>query len=118
MHAQNQYFHKVDYIVTDCPSWLPAFYEWHYKGFNLVQEASRNYTESIKKMGITIKDFILTRHYDYKQNGRYENEDEAKLIDSNLPIYAHNNSIKHTMLNKNATDQIWNIMDLANVKRK
>jgi len=43
--------------------------------------------------------FFLSRPYKYQKDGRYESEEEAKLIDSKIKIALEAQSIKYTDFN-------------------
>jgi hypothetical protein len=76
---------KVDYIVTDCPLGLCAAYEIYYEGetrttirglFKAVR-ARQELEGRVKHL-----DFHLMRQFEFKKEGRYETEEEARRVDN------------------------------------
>lgn len=75
---------KVDYIVTDCPLGLcPAYEAFHSPGqtvlWDLFKSVRKNQVDSGRVKHL---DFHLMRQHPFKQEGRYETEEEARRVDN------------------------------------
>lgn len=73
---------KVDYVITDSPIMKDSVYARRY-----ARELPQAYHELLYFLHNNLGDSInilLTRQYDYKQNGRYQTEHEAIDIDKEL----------------------------------
>lgn len=73
---------KVQYIITDSPLILSPMYESFYNnGETLVLESTLKFLEKAKKSNVEHINFMLKRTKKYKQEGRYETEDQAREFD-------------------------------------
>ena len=74
---------KVDYVVTDSPVGLCAAYESFYEpGRTVIWDLYKSTRERQKLEGkVTHLDFHLMRQFEFKREGRYESEDEARRVD-------------------------------------
>ena len=84
--AESLLYGKVDYIVTDSPVMLSAYYADHYQS-----EMSHGVIEAVKGFyGQAVQDghqhvhVFLTRTKPYITAGRWQNEEEAKQIDAGI----------------------------------
>ena len=74
--------HKVDYVITDSPIMKDSVYARRY-----ANELPQSYHELLYFLHGNLGDSInilLTREYDYEENGRYQTEQEAVDIDLEL----------------------------------
>lgn len=75
---------KVDYIITDSPVLMCAYYAQRYCPANFAEgiKASANaFYQQAEKDGHIHHHVFLNRKFPYKKEGRYQEEDEAKEID-------------------------------------
>ncbi len=84
LRAESILWGKVEYIVTDCPLGLSAAYEQFYSpGQTLLANTYKQVRELQATEGIVTNiDVHLMRQFDYKAEGRYETEDQAKKVDN------------------------------------
>ena len=95
MEEESSLFGKVEYIITDSPSFLSAIYLYinHEKSF--MMDTVKEYYEYCKKENVKFKNFILPRNIPYNNKGRYEDEFTAKWIDSMVEIQLYKYNIKY-----------------------
>ncbi len=84
LRTESILYGKVDFIVTDCPLSLSVAYEAFYSpGQTLIANAYKQVRElQIAEGVVTNLDFHLMRQFDYKAEGRYETEEQAKKVDN------------------------------------
>ena len=77
---------KVDYVVTDSPVLLSAYYAEHYKSLvsTGVLEAVKGYYAQAAEDGHRHLHAFLTRTKKYSTAGRWQNEEEARKIDDGI----------------------------------
>lgn len=97
-------YNKVDYIITDSPFTLAAFYAEHYLGQSFLTNSALAMRKLAEEDGIIFKDFVVIRSTTYEATGRYETEDQAKELDQKIELYLANNNIKYSLLNNNYLD--------------
>lgn len=96
---------KVDIIITDSPLPLSVIYD---KGesehfYNLVIEQYNTFNNLM---------VFVEREVPYEDVGRMQNEDEAKVIDTNIKSMLEQNKIEYiTLPTTKAVDSILNIVD-------
>lgn len=94
MKRENSLYGRVDYIITDSPVALGAFYlEYNHK-VNFMTKMVLDFYQDAKIYNITYKNFFLKRPRTYEANGRYENKFEAVTIDKHLKNYLKINNLK------------------------
>lgn len=78
------FYGKVDYVVTDSPLFLSEVYESHYFGnAKLTGGLYKKWLQANKDEMISVN-YFLNRPLKYQQEGRYETEEEAKMIDNKI----------------------------------
>ncbi len=84
--ARREYtiMNKVDFIVTDSPAFLSEFYEQKYYSNHIVRNAMSDYMNSISLAGGEYCNFMLRRNKPYNPHGRYETEEESRVIDQEM----------------------------------
>lgn len=79
---------KVDVIVTDSPILLVGAYQHLFFDGNYIQNTAMEIMKEAKtKYNVEYKNFLLPMRNEVKQEGRFHNEDQIKMIDKYLPIY-------------------------------
>lgn len=101
--AENQLYGKVEWIVTDSPLYLSAIYGDPVKMMPLILENVQKRREY---------NFLLKRHKPYHQNGRFQTENEAKLIDSSTKLFLTQNSIPYVEILANDRERVSTILAL------
>lgn len=87
IRKESMLFDKVDYIITDSPVHLCAFYSDKYAGETItagVLAAIRRYREQLAKDGHQIVEVWVDRNKPYNPAGRYQSEDEARQFDAEI----------------------------------
>lgn len=79
--AEYMLYNKVDYIITDCPLMMGVFYEQFYYGTSLVKQSIDEFLILSKADGIKYHNFLLSRQKEFKDKGRFCDEEGAKRID-------------------------------------
>ena len=74
---------KVDLVVTDCPLGLcPAYEAFHCPGQTVLWDLFKaTRAQQVKEGRVKHLDFHLMRQHAFKQEGRYETEEEARRVD-------------------------------------
>ncbi len=80
-------YDKVDYIVTDSPLWIAAFYENFNTGNDYIEKHVANFTEFAETQGVSYHNFVLNRIFKYDQVGRFHTEEESIKIDYAMKDY-------------------------------
>lgn len=78
---------KVDYIITDSPVMLAAYYAEKYCPPDFasgIKEAARAFYKQSEIDGHKHHHVVLQRNSPYKKEGRYQDEAEAKEIDAGI----------------------------------
>jgi hypothetical protein len=75
---------KVDYVITDCPIGLSVAYEQFYEpGRTVIYDMFKATRKHQANSGrVKHLDFHLMRQFPFKQEGRYETEEEARRVDN------------------------------------
>ena len=91
--ARKEYvlYNKVDFIVTDSPVLLSAFYEEVYSGNSMVKNALPEYMRVARKMGVNHLNFMLKRQKPYDPVGRYQTKEEAEELDGKIEEFLSHN---------------------------
>ena len=76
-HAESHLFNKVEYIVTDSPTLLAAFYQWYYNGNNCLSSACREFYKRAAEDNVKVLNFLLPRKKAYNPKGRLQTEKES-----------------------------------------
>lgn len=84
---ESSLFNKVDYIITDSPVLLGAFYFDYNHNEQFMNQMVQDYYKFAESKGIEFKNYILPRTGSYDPKGRFETEDEAEDIDEGIRLY-------------------------------
>lgn len=87
IRSEAMLFGKVDYIVTDCPVLLGAYYSRRYSAPVVAKgilASVMSFYESASSDGHRHIDVFLNRTKPYNQAGRYENLEQAKDVDAGV----------------------------------
>jgi|APGre2960657404_1045060.scaffolds.fasta_scaffold189783_2 hypothetical protein len=87
---------QVDYIVTDSPVLLSAFYEDKYGNNSAtLTEIIFKYQDEISTEGHTQHNFFMSRGFKYVEAGRYQTEEEARQIDTEMKTFCDHRNVKY-----------------------
>lgn len=84
---ESSLFGKVNYVVTDSPVLLGAFYLEYNHNQDFMNQAVHDYYKFAEKNGVTFKNYVLPRRDDYNPVGRFETEEAARIIDFAIKNY-------------------------------
>lgn len=89
LYRQSRLFDKVDYVISDSPVLLKAFYQNYYSNnkYNSIFDCYKEFENICKEKGIKIYNFFLNRNKPYNPVGRYETEEESNIIGDKLLEY-------------------------------
>jgi hypothetical protein len=79
-YAESRLFNKVDYIVTDSPVLLSAFYQEYYNEDSSLCPACHEFYRKVAEDNIIVLNFFLPRKKKYVARGRYQSEREADQV--------------------------------------
>jgi len=81
-------YKEVDFIVTDAPVDLSVIYERKFEPKpHICELLVKKHLDIAKDMGVKHHNIFLKRIKKYNQKGRYQSEDEAKIIDQEIKEY-------------------------------
>ena len=84
-YSESRLFNKVDYIVTDSPVLLSAFYQEYYNNDSSLSPACREFYRKVQiEDNIKVLNFYLTRKKKYIQKGRFQTEKQADEVAEEL----------------------------------
>lgn len=77
LHRMWRLIGKVDVIITDSPLLLSILYD---------KKKNKTFRKLVLEQYYQFKNitYFIERSFDYNENGRYQNEDEAKKLDNEL----------------------------------
>ena len=109
LKAESQLYNKVDWIITDSPLYLSAVY-----GDPMI------FASLVKGVSLVKQDFnfFLKRFKPYHQNGRYQNEVEARLLDDRIKVVLDMHHVPYTIVeeyDRFRVDRILNDLALQGV---
>lgn len=112
---ESELYGKVDYIITDSPIMLGAFY----MGFNhnnyFMQDMVKEYMSFAEKNGVEYKNFLLSRkNMKYNPAGRFQSEDEISNLDEQLQGFLYESNIDFALIKGVPEDRVDNIIDILN----
>lgn len=88
VHNQSHLFNKVDYIISDSPVILAAFYHLYNCKNDVLREACKNFYDMAEhKDNVKVLNFYLPRKKKYQNQGRFHTKEQADEIDHLLRSY-------------------------------
>lgn len=87
IRLESQLYGKVDYVVTDSPVWLAAYYAHKYGAnttFQAINQAVHGFYKVAESYGHKHYHCFLTRSKPYNPAGRYQSEEQSLEIDAEL----------------------------------
>ena len=80
-HNQSHLFNKVDFIISDSPVLLTAFYHMYYNKDNALREICKDFYEMAARLdNVRVVNFFLPRKKKYIKHGRYQTEEQADEV--------------------------------------
>lgn len=110
-YAESRLFNKVDYIVTDSPVLLSAFYQEYYnKDFSLSYPCKEFY-KKVAKDNIKVINFFLPRKKGYQNAGRLHTQEQSDQIATLLKEWLCKEGYKYEFLDCADEERIDKIME-------
>lgn len=104
---ESSLFGKVDYIVTDSPVLLGAFYFDYNHNERFMNKMVQDYYRFAEKNGIKFKNYIIPRIDEvYEKSGRFEDEADALDIDEAIVLYMAAEGYKGSMFGTDNHDLV------------
>lgn len=95
IQRESSLFGKVETIVTDSPVILGLFYLEHSHSVPWFREFVEGYHVLCQQYSVRQEYYYMDLSVPYRQEGRYQNEDESKEINANLLLFLKNNKINY-----------------------
>ena len=87
-HNQSHLFNKVDFVISDSPVLLTAFYHLYYNNDHALREVCKDFYEMAEKIdNVQVVNFFLPRKKKYNSKGRYQTQEQADAIAEMLKNY-------------------------------
>ena len=87
-HNQSHLFNKVDFIISDSPVMLTAFYQLYSQQENSLREICKHFYDMAEKLdGVRVVNFLLTRKKKFSTKGRFHTEKQSDEIDELLRCF-------------------------------
>lgn len=113
LERESALYNKVDFIVTDSPLLLCPVYQQHYAGHDNIKHSIFQDLKTAKSQDVHHLNFLLTRNKPFDPKGRYETEDQAKLIDKKVESFLIYYGIDHLKVDVKPKDLVKYISDQA-----
>ncbi len=83
--AERRYYEHADFIVTDSPLEICAFYSWY-------RNRTDDYSNIVRRLRerhphIEVLNYWIVREKEYNPVGRYQTEEEALLVDREMQAF-------------------------------
>lgn len=105
-YSESRLFNKVDYIVTDSPVLLSAFYQEYYNNDSSLSPACKEFYKKVAEDGIKVLNFFLPRKKKYVTKGRYQSEEEASRLAIDLRGWLDGEGYEYTLLDCPDKDRV------------
>lgn len=80
-HNQSHLFNKVDFIISDAPVLITAFYHLYYNHNNSLREICKDFYDMAERVDhVKVLNFLLPRKKKYNSAGRYQTEEQSDEI--------------------------------------
>jgi len=93
VEEETSFYGKVDILITDCPLLISPFYEEVNHGTLHLLPAAKAIVAQAEKNGVNYWNLFLKRKYDYQNEGRWQTEEQAKILDDKMREYLKKNNI-------------------------
>lgn len=110
-YVESHLFHKVDFIISDSPTFLSAFYNCYNNNDTSLNVACKKFYEKAEENGVTILNFLLPRKKKYNPKGRWQSEEQADEVARRLKDWLNEEEYSYTELTCSDADRIEVIMD-------
>lgn len=108
---ESDLYGKVDYIVTDSPILLGAFYMQYNFGETFMSEMVHSYMKFAQENGVEFKNFYLCRNnLQYETSGRFQTISQINTLDEELEWFLWDYGIAYDKINckpEERIDSVW-----------
>jgi len=101
---ESSLYGKVEYLVTDSPVLLGAFYFEHNHKQTFANDMVHQYYKYAKEKGIIFKNYQLCRNKPYNPEGRFESERQAKVLDKKILNFLLDHKYDFSQFTKHCPD--------------
>lgn len=98
IRRESSLYNKVDYVITDSPALLGAFYFDYNHHQYFMNDMIIDYYKYCSKHNVLFKNYLLPRKKKYDTNGRYQSEEDAKKLDKALIAYLNQYGFSYKQL--------------------
>ena len=105
IHKESALYGKVEYVVTDSPVLLGAFYLDNNHDEVFAKRFVKDFYNFSKRKGVRYINVVLPRKDLYQQDGRLETHDQAKELDFRIMEYLEDDWYDYTVYPKVLSDE-------------
>ncbi len=88
VRSEAMLYGKVDYIITDSPILLVGVYQHLFFNGDYIQKTAMSVMKEAKeKYNVRYVNYLLPMREEIKEEGRFHNKEQVKMIDKYLPMY-------------------------------
>ena len=111
-HNQSMLFDKVDYVISDSPVMLTAFYHYYYDGRDTLKDVCKEFYKMAEEHGVTVLNFFLTRRKKYNPKGRYQTQEQADQLAKDLENWLTKEGYEYEVLDYPDEKRIERILEV------
>ena len=112
-HNQSRLFNSVDFIISDSSPILAAFYNYYYnKGDDSLSSACKEFYRKVSSDNIKVINLYLPRKKKYVAKGRYQTEEEANEVTTQLQNWLNSEGYEYTILDCAYKDRVGSILEI------
>ena len=109
-HNQSKLFNKVDYVISDSPVMLTAFYHFYYNHDNALKEVCKDFYEMADEEGVKVINFFLPRKKKYNPKGRFQTQEQADQLAKDLLAWLDNEGYEYEILNCSEKERLERVL--------
>jgi len=118
IHQQSRLFNKVDYIISDSPVFLGAFYNLYFNGNDNFYSIVEDFYSMAKEDGVEIYNFLLKRNKKYNPKGRYQTEEESDAVGLALESWLDSHDVPYDYLDCKDSERVDRILEVIGLTNK
>ena len=117
-HNQSKLFNKVDYVISDSPVMLTAFYHFYYNGDNALKEVCKDFYKLTDEAGVKVLNFYLPRKKKYNPKGRFQTQEQADQLAKDLLVWLDNEGYSYEVLDCSEEERVEIVLERIREVRK
>lgn len=115
-HHQSKLFNKVDFIISDSPVLLTAFYHWYYNNDNSLRQICHNFYDIAEKRDdVKTLNLFFPRKKPYDQRGRYQTEEQADEVGRKLKIFLEVECYPYTYMDCEYEERVEKVVEMLRI---